>query len=183
CWKLKSGDSVCVGAPKGVTVTRSHSSTTSRPTPTPSSASSNPDHQTTTSVAPPVTTAQPPTPGLSSEEQATLDRHNYYRAQYGIPPLTWDFNLASFSQGFIINHLQANGQCDLYHSGTPNVGENAFEAATPSVGVADSMPAMFMAVDSWMTEDPYQTGNHASQTLWKGSKTVGCGRGVQGCAW
>ncbi|KAJ3327474.1 Cuticle-degrading protease [Blyttiomyces sp. JEL0837] len=107
-----------------------------------------------------------------------LDQHNAIRAAYGIPPLTWDFNLAAASYSFIVNDLQASGiKCNIHHSGTLNTGENVSQSSTPSQGVPDSdMESMVDAVNSWMKEDPYQTGNHASQTVWRGSKVMGCAR-------
>ncbi|KAJ1558828.1 hypothetical protein HK405_012895, partial [Cladochytrium tenue] len=136
---------------------------------------------TSTEEQQPTTTEQPATTtsdsgsgggssGLSNAEQETLDRHNSYRSEYGIPSISWNSGLASEAYSYA-SYLANSLSCALVHSGTSGEGENlTMYGATAGAGVFQ----MYSAVDGWMTEDP-NTFDHASQVLWRGSTNVGCG--------
>jgi len=53
------------------------------------------------------------------ESQAIVERHNYWRAELGIAPLTWSDELANYAQQWA-NKLSNRG-CQLEHR--PNDGE------------------------------------------------------------
>jgi pathogenesis-related protein 1 len=104
-------------------------------------------------------------------------RHNYWRAELGLPPLKWSNKLAEVAQNWA-NVLKERG-CKLEHSKT-QYGENIYwswgKKRTPQE-----------AVDAWASEKKdfdfekleciggwYSCG-HYTQLIWENTKMVGCG--------
>ncbi|KAI9351162.1 hypothetical protein DFJ73DRAFT_379663 [Zopfochytrium polystomum] len=137
------------------------------PTPTPEPTT---EQQPTTSTTPTPTPTQAPST-ISDAEAATLNKHNSYRSQYGMPSLIWDSGLASEASSYS-NYLAYSLNCALVHSGASGEGEN-LESYGGTKGAGHQ--TMDAAVDDWMTEDPNSL-NHASQVLWRATKKVGCGQ-------
>ncbi|KAI9357631.1 CAP domain-containing protein [Zopfochytrium polystomum] len=191
CWAFKNGDRVCVKAPATASIARnsttSATSTSSKSSSSSSSTSSSSTSTTSTTstveITYPTTTEAPPEPTPTptpepqpqpqpdtSDEGATLSKHNSYRAQYGIPALSWSSGLAGEASSYA-SYLAYSNNCALVHSGASGEGENlASYGATAGAGHM----AMSAAVDSWMTEDVNHY-EHASQVVWRGSHEVGCG--------
>jgi len=104
------------------------------------------------------------------DKDQLLERHNYYRAKLGVPPLEWSDELAAFAQNWA-NHLAKS--CDLEHS-DGNFGENLYwtsGTATPND-----------VVDLWASEEKnfnhtkrtYKSGTgHYSQLIWRETTHVG----------
>jgi pathogenesis-related protein 1 len=103
-------------------------------------------------------------------------RHNYWRAELGLPPLKWSNKLAEVAQKWA-NVLKEKG-CKLEHSKT-QYGENIYwswgKKRTPQE-----------AVDAWASEKKdfdfeklecigswYKCG-HYTQLIWENTKSVGC---------
>ena len=113
--------------------------------------------------------------GLSADQQAILNAHNFYRAKHCVPLMTWSSDLANGAQSWANGCKQNN---DVFvHSGVP--GEN-LHWSWP-VG---SEPAK-AAVDDWYNEiHAYNFNNpgfssatgHFTQVVWRGSTQLGCAR-------
>ena len=110
-----------------------------------------------------------------------LDAHNAYRAEVGVPGLSWSSSLANSAQAWadyladanIIEHSQANGY-----------GENIWAGTRDAYSLTDM-------VNSWGSEKRYfipnqpfpnlsTTGNwvdvgHYTQIVWRNTTEVGCG--------
>ena len=124
-------------------------------------------------------------PGGSSPQsnvnvEELLAAQNRYRAEVGVPPLTWSGTLAQSAQQWA-NQIAATGQ--FQHSGTPGVGENLWAGTTKAF-------SQTQMVDSWGSEkanfipggtfpDVSSTGNwadvgHYTQLVWRNTTQVGC---------
>jgi len=114
--------------------------------------------------------------------------HNRWRAEVGVPPLTYSSGLAKSSQAWA-EKLKASENCGLRHSGNPANGENLYGAwaSGPIALVVKSSEV----VDAWGNEkkDYDYTSNscqpgamcgHYTQLVWRDTKSVGCG--VAACA-
>ena len=102
--------------------------------------------------------------------------HNRWRAEVGVPNLTWSDSLAAGAQGWA-NQLAAQGGNLVHSSG--NYGENLFGGGGKAWGPTD-------AVNSWGSEkqlyngDPINDTNfmdvgHYTQMVWRSTTAVGCG--------
>jgi hypothetical protein len=115
-----------------------------------------------------------------AEEPANMKgitaRHNYWRARYGVSPLTWSPELAKVAQAWA-EELKKKG-CQMEHS-TNRYGENIYW----SQGIANQPEA---CVDAWASElkdydfekmkcikEWYYCG-HFTQLVWENTKSVGC---------
>ncbi len=111
-------------------------------------------------------------------------RHNFWRAQLGIAPLTWSNELAAFAQEWA-NELKRRGM-KMEHrprSGafTQKYGENIYWSS----GMKNSTDA---AVDSWADErksfdfdtqeckGEWYVCGHYTQLIWENSTQVGCAK-------
>lgn len=118
--------------------------------------------------------------GQNSQVQAILDAHNKYRAEVGLPALTWSNNLANSAQQWA-NNLAATSKFE--HSHTPGVGENL------AMGSSGGFSLMQL-VDMWGNEKQHfipgifpnvsNTGNwadvgHYTQVVSRNTTEVGCG--------
>ncbi|KAJ1500552.1 hypothetical protein HMI56_003754 [Coelomomyces lativittatus] len=94
--------------------------------------------------------------------------HFSLRAQYGIPPLTYDANvLMPFAQQRAERLTQI---CRLSHDGAAPYGENL----AMITGYAPDWNTLNRLIDMWINED-INGYNHLTQMLWSGSMRVGCG--------
>lgn len=118
----------------------------------------------------------PPAHGMAQE---ILDTHNLYRAQVGVPPLTWSDTLASHAQEWA-NYLSANGLFE--HAGAQGEGENLW------MGTSHAFSFTQM-VEGWANERQHfvngtfpnvsSTGDwgavgHYTQMVWRDTTQVGC---------
>lgn len=106
------------------------------------------------------------------------ERHNYWRAELGLPPLRWSNELAKVAQNWA-NELKKRG-CEMEHS-TNKYGENIYWYK----GSKRSSPQK--AVDAWAAEKQYfnfeklecnghwSKCGHYTQLIWENTKKVGCG--------
>lgn len=107
--------------------------------------------------------------------------HNRLRAEYGVPGLTWDGELAGYAQKWA-DHLQANG-CELAHRPADGkvrrvLGESLFWAWKHEAHGNDVLA-------SWGAEQRFydpKTGDckggicgHFTQAVWRDSQSLGCG--------
>lgn len=118
----------------------------------------------------------------NSPQQEILDAHNRYRAEVGVPPLTWSDSLAADAQGWA-NSLASLGGNTLEHDSNSRQGENLW------LGTADRFSYTDM-VNDWGGEGEYfrngafpdvsSTGywfdvGHYTQIIWRNTTQVGCG--------
>ncbi|KAJ3253834.1 Cuticle-degrading protease [Boothiomyces macroporosus] len=118
--------------------------------------------------------APPPQAGISSFAQSCLDAHNRYRAQRGIPPLSWNSgSLLQHAVNWAITMFDDNS---MFHSQTPGMGEN--------IAMGSGMSCE-QAVNMWMGEEASWDGGpvsgsnygvigHFTQVMWRDSKEVSC---------
>jgi pathogenesis-related protein 1 len=123
---------------------------------------------------PPNTAAAPAQIG-PAQIQELLRAHNRWRAEVGVPGLTWSSAVAASAQAWA-DKLAAIG--DLRHDAT-NYGENLYMGSGPRTPTE--------AVDNWGSEKAecnYRgeaIGNqtcvvgHYTQVVWRGSRELGCG--------
>jgi pathogenesis-related protein 1 len=133
--------------------------------------------------------AAPPLPRGTVDPMAMLAAHNRWRADVGVPPLTWSHKLAEISQSWA-DHLSTNG-CTMYHSDT-SYGENIYQASALiwSDGRRDLQKKTPQQVtDSWGSEIQYYNYannrcsgvcGHYTQVVWRATKEVGCAMSVCG---
>ncbi|GAB2291491.1 Cuticle-degrading protease [Dionaea muscipula] len=107
-----------------------------------------------------------------------LAPHNSARSVLGIPPLTWDAQLASYAQSYA--NLRQH-DCALIHSDGP-YGENIFWGSGSDWTAGQ-------AVMAWVAEKQYydyytnsclhgQDCGHYTQIVWRSSARLGCARVV-----
>lgn len=111
--------------------------------------------------------------------QEILNAHNSYRAEVGVPPLSWSDTLASHAQEWA-NHLAATQSFE--HSGADGEGENLWMGTSGSFSLTQM-------VEGWGSEKQYfvmgifpdvsNTGNwadvgHYTQVVWRNTTQVGC---------
>jgi pathogenesis-related protein 1 len=108
------------------------------------------------------------------DEQALLDRHNYYRKLVNVPPLVWSDDLATVAQEWA-NHLAKS--CDLVHSDS-EYGENIYWVSNSSTEeeVVDSWASEkkdFNPKNRILTEAGARKYGHYSQMIWRNTTEVG----------
>ena len=120
----------------------------------------------------------PPSHQLTAEEiKAVVDTHNEWRAQVGVPNLTWSDELAEDAAKWA-KQLQRKG-CRLQHSKMPH-GENLF------AGTSGYFDAAYV-VNSWGSEKefynykrnkckPGEQCGHYTQMVWESTTKVGCAK-------
>jgi len=109
--------------------------------------------------------------------QGMTERHNYWRAELGLPPLKWSNKLAKVAQNWA-NKLKEKG-CELEHS-TTKFGENIYWSKGKKRSPQE-------AVDAWASEKKdfnfeklecnkeWYVCGHYIQLIWENTKMVGCG--------
>lgn len=108
--------------------------------------------------------------------------HNVWRAEVGVPPITYSAEVAASAQAWA-DYLKNSNNCHLMHSSTPN-GENIFGASAWSDGPAQDIHSSD-PVNAWAEEKrdyDYAKNEcvngkvcgHYTQVVWKNSTTVGC---------
>lgn len=108
-------------------------------------------------------------------EEEILAQHNILRAKHGVPPLTWNAEIADFAEDWAKTNASKN---KMYHRQPNKYGENIYWKSGGTVSGEE-------AVDAWYSEIQYynyskhgfsmKTG-HFTQVVWKDSTEVGCGR-------
>jgi hypothetical protein len=113
-------------------------------------------------------------PATKAEEKEMLDLHNKYRCMAGVDPLVWDEKLAKQATDWAalgkVAHSIERGCGTKY-------GENmhmSYPKETPK-----------KATDWWYDEikkyhgpSDVMAAGHYTQMVWKGSKKLGCGKGI-----
>ena len=111
-----------------------------------------------------------------SEVKALINTHNRWRADVGVPPLSWSEKLADYAADWAKNLKRQN--CAFKHRQPNDYGENLFQ------GTADAFDATYV-VDAWGNEvEDYNykknkcsgVCGHYTQVVWKGTKEVGCAK-------
>lgn len=116
--------------------------------------------------------AQPRSSSSSVDSNSCMAKHNYYRAQKGLPALLWDAGIAAGAQSWA---NQKRGVMQ-HSSGTGN-GENLYMGG----GGCDSAVADWMSEGGssmpnlQVTSGNYMSIGHYSQVMWKGTSKLGCG--------
>lgn len=119
---------------------------------------------------------------ISPEDaQEVLDHHNKIRRDLGIPPLTWNEDVAAYAQAWA-NKLANTNNCNLKHhvNSQQGYGENLYGASS-----AESFKPL-AASAAWLSEKEKYTyrklgkGNwfataHYTQMIWKNTKEIGVG--------
>lgn len=107
-----------------------------------------------------------------------IDRHNFWRSQYGLQNLTWSSELANVAQNWA-NELAKRG-CKMEHRPNNKFGENIYWSSG-----LQSTPKM--VTDAWADEKQYFDFDkmecklewwkcgHFTQLMWSTTKKVGCG--------
>jgi hypothetical protein len=122
---------------------------------------------------------------LTVDKALVLAEHNRYRAEVGVPPLTWSDKLANGAQRWA-DTLAALDQ--MKHSLTSGVGENL-------AYFSESRASLTGMIGLWEKEKAYfqqgtfpgvsRDGNwlsvaHYTQMIWRRTTQVGCGIGNNG---
>ena len=122
---------------------------------------------------------------LTVDKATILAEHNKYRAEVGVPPLTWSDKLAEGAQRWADTMAALD---KLQHSHAPGVGENLaylseFHANLPDmIGLWGREKAYFQ---QGTFPDVSNDGNwldvaHYTQMVWRRTTQVGCGIGNNG---
>ncbi len=104
-----------------------------------------------------------------------VDRHNYWRAEFDLPKVTWSAEIAQNAQKWA-DYLQTQG-CILKHS-SDKYGENIFWASGGTITPK-------YVTDNWADEranydfttytcKPGQVCGHYTQIIWENTKEIGC---------
>lgn len=129
--------------------------------------------------------SQPPGPGVGPPAGTEPGRlagvtaaHNGYRQAKGLPPLTWDPQIAAVAQAYA---QTMSRDCRFEHSGGA-YGENLYASYPQGTATGEK------AVHSWMSEEPWydyatnscspppdESCGHYTQVLWRSTARVGCG--------
>lgn len=136
-------------------------------------------------LTPAFLSAQPPAPDVSA---AILAVHNRERAQYGVPPLVWNAQLAA-DAGAYARRLAMLGR--LEHSPAaerPDQGEN-LASGTAGIYAAADLAALWAAERSEFVRGTFpnvsRTGDwravgHYSAMVWRTTTAVGCATAAGG---
>jgi hypothetical protein len=122
---------------------------------------------------------------LAINKTLILAQHNKYRADVGVPPLTWSDRLAAGAQRWA-DTMAALDQ--MKHSGTSGVGENLafWSGRNPSLTTMIGMwEQEKQAFQQGTFPNVSRTGNwlsvaHYTQMVWRATTEVGCGIGNNG---
>ncbi|GAA5904722.1 uncharacterized protein JCM6883_003885 [Sporobolomyces salmoneus] len=151
--------------------------------PTDSSSNPAPSASSTNDLSPsPTSSPSDSTSSIVSKEllNVLLKAHNDFRAIHQVDPLEWNDTLAESSNRWVDNCVYEHSGGKLLEGG---YGENLLAVWSDALK-EDSPVDGKSGVDAWNSEismytyDPptgftHETG-HVTQTIWKGTKTVGC---------
>ncbi|MBV6647658.1 MAG: pathogenesis-related family 1 protein [Cyclobacteriaceae bacterium] len=115
---------------------------------------------------------------IASQEEIKIliERHNYWRAEVGVGPITWSEEMAVEANKWA---LELKKNCGFYHS-KGKYGENLWK------GTTGAYPTSYV-VDAWGSEkadykyksNKCKTGKmcgHYTQIVWKNTTKVGCAK-------
>ncbi len=120
-------------------------------------------------------------PSSDSFTDDILATHNHYRAEVGVPPLTWSDTLANHAQEWA-NYLASQGGQTLEHSQGHDEGENLWIGTSGHFNYAD-MIGMWGDERQFFVSgtfpDVSSTGSwfdvgHYTQIVWRDTTEVGC---------
>jgi uncharacterized protein YkwD len=108
-----------------------------------------------------------------------LNAHNQYRAEVGVPPLTWSDTLANHAQEWA-NYLVSLG--DLQHSQNTGEGENLWMGSSGNFSYTQMLETFGNEKQYFVSgifPDVSSTGDwqdvgHYTQVVWKNTTEVGC---------
>lgn len=112
-----------------------------------------------------------------TDRAALLGQHNAWRAEYKMPPLVWDHQLAVIAQAWA-DELSASGRFEHRPNGA--FGENIWSGTAGKFSMAS-------VVDRWGDEREYydmgsstctrgKVCGHFTQVVWWNSSRLGCGK-------
>ncbi len=114
------------------------------------------------------------------DAQAVLDFHNKVRADLGVPPLTWNAQIAAFAQQWADSLANFNNCNIKHHSNQFNYGENIFGGSSAKLfkGI-DAANAWYQEKNKYTYSklgqgNWYETG-HYTQMIWKTTTEIGLG--------
>ncbi|MBV8800044.1 MAG: hypothetical protein JO208_09570 [Alphaproteobacteria bacterium] len=119
---------------------------------------------------------------LTVNKEVILAEHNKYRAEVGVPPLTWSNKLAEGAQRWA-DTIAALDQ--MKHSQTSGVGENlAFWSGsnptlTTMIGMWEKEKELFTpgTFPNVSRDGKWLSVSHYTQMVWRKTTQVGCGVG------
>jgi len=119
---------------------------------------------------------------LSTSDINTIcSYHNQLRAAYGLPPVTWDSNLANqagtYSSGCVFKH--SNPGNSVYGENLAVFGQSATPSTFPMVSWKSQLDGWKAEETTWtcktnICNNGSQCG-HLTAMIWNGTTTVGCG--------
>lgn len=139
-------------------------------------------------LQPPV--GEPPMDAEPPGFEGTVEAHNVWRRQVGVPDITWSGDVAAIAQEWADQLASQDESCttpghrdDL---GARNLGENLFWAWAPG-SAAPPLVTSQNVVDSWGSESQdYDATTHTcaegsvcghyTQIVWRTTEQVGCGK-------
>lgn len=122
---------------------------------------------------------------ISSEDaKAILDHHNKIRNELGIPPLTWNAEVAAYAQNWA-DTLANYNNCKLDHrqnrqQNYKGYGENLFEASSAKLfKPLDASIAWYSEIKDYtyakLDDTNWAKTAHYTQMIWKNTKEMGVG--------
>lgn len=118
--------------------------------------------------------------GPNSMAQEILKAHNKYRAEVGVPPLTWSDTLATHAQEWA-NNLASKGG-NLQHCQNTGEGENLWKGSASQFSYQQMIETFgnekkhFVAgvFPNVSSTGNWQDVGHYTQVVWKDTTHVGC---------
>lgn len=107
--------------------------------------------------------------------QQFIDTHNKYRTEVGLPPLTWNDNLANFAGEWAVH--QGEKGCKMKHRPDNEYGENIYWSSgrdfDPIYTVDQWGGEKLQYHDEVVGEEKAMVG-HYTQMVWRTTTEVGC---------
>jgi pathogenesis-related protein 1 len=113
----------------------------------------------------------------------TTDAHNVERAEVGVPPLTWDPDLAAIAQAWAMQCVDTSAPIGLVDH-NPNRGQGYPESVGENIYGSGGQASGTAAVALWIQEQAnynYAANScngvcgHWTQVVWRTTTKVGCG--------
>jgi uncharacterized protein YkwD len=109
------------------------------------------------------------------QKQEFIDAHNKWRADVGVPPLTWNNDLENYAGEWAIENGKKN--CKMQHRSDTDYGENLYWSSgmpfSPK-GVVDSWGSEIEDYNDELIGDAKAVVGHYTQIVWRTTTEVGC---------